>query len=153
MSDILELLSVVAASMVKFAVAPFIAYGMDRTFAETLIATSIGGCIGVVLFYRLSGWFMKRARIKRLHREIAIQHGMLKERPRIFTRTNRFIVRVKHGWGLKGLAALTPVLISIPIGSIIAAKYFRHDRRTLPVLLSSVLIWSVVLSSFWTVVK
>jgi hypothetical protein len=45
------------------------------------------------------------------------------------------------------------VLISIPIGSIIAAKYFRHDRRTLPVLLSSVLIWSVVLSSFWTVVK
>jgi hypothetical protein len=153
MSDILELLGVAATSMVKFAVAPFVAYGMDRSFAETIIATSIGGCLGVLLFYRLSGWFMKRARIRRLHREIAIQHGILTERPKVFTRTNRFIIRLKHGWGLKGLAVLTPVLISIPIGSIIAAKYFRHDRRTLPVLLSSVLIWSVVLSSFWTVVR
>jgi hypothetical protein len=153
MSDLLELLSVCAASMVKFAVAPFLSYGLDRSFVETLITTSVGGCIGVVVFYRLSGWFMKRARLKRLHREIAIQHGVVVERQKVFTRTNRFIVRIKHGWGLKGLAALTPIVLSIPIGSIIAAKYFRHDRRTIPVMLSSVLIWSVVLSSFWTVVK
>lgn len=153
MSGPLEILTVVMASMVKFAIAPFIAYGMDRSFAETLLTTSVGGCIGVLLFYRLSGWFMKRSRLKRLHREIAIQHGVISERPKVFNRTNRFIVRVKHGWGLKGLAALTPILLSIPIGSIIAAKYFKHDRRTLPILFSSVLIWSVVLSSFWTVVK
>jgi hypothetical protein len=60
---------------------------------------------------------------------------------------------LKHGWGLRGLAALTPILLSIPLGTILAAKYFRHDRRTVPLLLSSVLIWSVVLSSFWTVAK
>ena len=69
---------------------------------------------------------------------------------RVFTRTNRFIVRVKRGHGMHGLAMITPPLISIPIGSILAAKYFHHDRRTLPTLLSSVVIWSVVLTAAWT---
>ena len=153
MSDPLEIITIAATSMVKFAVSPLVSYGFDRTFAETLLITSVGGCIGVIFFYRLSTWLMKRARIRRIHREIAILHGVEIKRPRIFTRTNRFIVRLKHGYGLQGLAALTPILLSIPIGTVIAAKYFRHDRRTLPTLLSSVLIWAVVLSSFWTVAR
>ena len=154
MSDPLEIITVVAASMVKFAVSPFVAYSVfDWSFWQTLLITSVGGCLGVVVFYKISAWLMNRARLARLHREIARQHGVNVPRRRIFTNFNRFIVRVKRGHGLEGLAALTPVLLSIPIGTIIAAKYFRHDRRTLPTLLSSVLIWAVVLSSIWTVAK
>ena len=67
----------------------------------------------------------------------------------MFTRTNRLIVRIKRGYGVKGLALLSPPILSIPITSILAAKYFRHDRRTLPLLLSSVVVWSFVLSLAW----
>ena len=63
------------------------------------------------------------------------------------------IVRVKRNQGLNGLAAITPVLISIPLGTILAARYFRHDKRALPVLFSSVLIWDVILSSIWDLAK
>ena len=153
MSDPLEVITIVAASMVKFAISPLVSYGLGYTFLQTLLFTSLGGCLGVVVFYRISAWLMKRARLRRLHRAIAREHGVTVSPRRVFTNFNRFVVRVKRGHGLQGLAALTPILLSIPIGTIIAAKYFRHDRRTLPTLLSSVLIWAVVLSTVWTVAK
>ncbi|MCB0792112.1 MAG: hypothetical protein H6595_01130 [Flavobacteriales bacterium] len=152
MSDPLEILSILATSMVKFAMSPFLSYKMGYSFGETLLFTSIGGTVGVLFFYRISGWLMRRARVARLHRTIAESHGVRKRR-KAFTRTNRFIVRVKRGHGLEGLAAITPILISIPLGAVLAAKYFDHDRRTIPTMISAVLIWSVVLSSLWTVVK
>jgi len=88
-----------------------------------------------------------------LGREIRIQHGVEKPRQRkVFTRRNRWIIRIKHGGGLKGLAVLTPLVLTIPVGSIIAARYFRHDRRTLPALLSSVVIQAMAVSVFWNAV-
>ena len=45
------------------------------------------------------------------------------------------------------------VFDDIPITAIIAAKYFRHERRTLPVLLLSVILWSMVLSTAWSFVR
>jgi len=142
---LLEVLSIVGTSMVKFFLSPLVSYSLGYGMAETILLTSIGGCLGVVVFYRSSGWVMERARLRKVRRET---NG--KPRGRSVTRTNRMIVRVKRSRGLGGLAALTPVLISIPIGSIIAAKYFGDDRRTLPALLVSVLVWAVLLSGFWT---
>ena len=150
MPGALEILTILAMSMVKFFFSPMLAHELGYSFWETLLVTSVGGCLGTLLFYRLSGWFMHRARLRRIHREIAVMHGRPRERRRIFTRTNRFIVKVKRGHGMRGLAVITPPLISIPIGSVIAAKYFHHDRRTLPTLLSSVVLWSFVLSAAWT---
>ena len=54
--------------------------------------------------------------------------------------------------GLPGLAIMPPIL-SIPITAVIAAKYFHHDRRTLPVLLAAVSGWSVVLSTVWSFMR
>lgn len=147
----LEIATILAMSMVKFFFSPMLAHQLGYSFLETLLFTSTGGCLGTLVFYRLSGWLMRRSRLRRLHREIAEMHGGAPVRGRrVFTRTNRFIVRVKRGHGMHGLAMIAPPLISIPIGSILAAKYFHHDRRTLPTLLSSVVIWSVVLTAAWT---
>jgi len=71
----------------------------------------------------------------------------------VFTRTNRAIVRIKQQYGIIGLSAFAPPTLSIPITAIIAAKYFRHERRTLPVLLLSVLVWSLVLSTAWSFIR
>jgi len=46
-----------------------------------------------------------------------------------------------------------PPILSIPITAVIAAKYFHHDRRTLPVLLAAVSGWSVVLSTVWSFMR
>jgi uncharacterized membrane protein len=60
---------------------------------------------------------------------------------------------VKQRYGILGLAMFAPPTLSIPVTALLAAKYFRHDRRTLPTLLVSVLLWSAVLSMAWSMIR
>jgi hypothetical protein len=153
MNGPLEIITVIAIATVKLAFSPMTSLGLGYSFLEAFLFAAIGGCIGVLFFYRISDWIMKRARLRRLHHEIAVQHGVAKpRRRRVFTRRNRTIIKVKHGSGLIGLALLTPFVLTIPVGSIIAARFFRHDRRTLPALLSSVVIQAMAVSVFWNAV-
>jgi len=144
MDLLLKLLGVFALSMVKYPFSQPAAVALGLGFVPAYLVTAAGGCCGVLVFYGTSGWLMERARLARLRR---LAEGRAPKRS--FNRTNRTIVRVKRGQGLSGLAFFTPILISIPIGCILAAKYFRYDRRTLPVLLTSVLLWGLVLTGFW----
>lgn len=147
MDFVFQVLAVFAMSMVKFAFSQLMAVGMGFGFLSTLIITVAGGCAGVLVFFFGSGWLMEFANRRRSAR---IASG--KPAKRAFTRTNRTIVRVKRDRGLSGLAFFMPVLISIPVGAVLAAKYFRNDPRTLPALLVSVLVWGMVLTGFWHIV-
>ena len=152
MQEILGALTVIATAMVKFLFTGLVSYGLGNTFLETWLYMSIGSCLGMTLFYltgpRVLEWF----RIRHVKRQLdRLSKGLSPKR--IFTRTNRTIVGVKHKYGLIGLAAIAPPTLSIPITAVLAAKYFRHDRHTLPTLLVSVLIWSVVLSVAWSFLR
>lgn len=152
MHEVAAILTVITTAMVKFLFTGLVSYGLGHTFWETCLYMAIGGCAGMTLFY-FSGkgmleWFRKRYLRRRSER---VAQG-LPPRP-IFTRTNRTIVRVKRRYGLGGLAAIAPPTLSIPITAVLAAKYFRHDRRTLPILLSSVVVWSFVLSAAWSFIR
>ncbi|MCB0763425.1 MAG: hypothetical protein R2815_13335 [Flavobacteriales bacterium] len=147
--ELLDIIPVVLTSMVKFLFSGLVSYRLGNSFLETVLLTSAGGCAGTLIFYFTSARVLEWFRLRHLRR-MAERKAQGLPAKRIFTRTNRLIVRVKRGYGLQGLAVIGPAILSIPIGSVIAAKYFRHDRRTLPALLSSVLIWSVVLSFAWS---
>lgn len=144
MEQALELISLYFAAMLKFAYSPAMGYAVGYKFWHMLIITSVGGLSSLFVFYYSAGWLMHRAFKRRLKK------AMENKKPKkIFTRKNKMIVKVKRGSGMNGLAALTPPLISIPIGAIIAAKYFYGQRRTLPLLVGSTLVWAFLLSSFW----
>ena len=66
-----------------------------------------------------------------------------------FSRKNKLIVRVKSRWGLIGLALITPTIISIPVGTLLAARYFGNNWRTLPYMLLSVVGWGFVATIGW----
>ena len=149
MSITAEIALILFTSMVKFAFSPLLSLQLGYSLSQTMVMIGIGGCMGVSVFYLGSGHILNWMEQRRL---AAVASGDRKVR-RNFTRANKMIVKVKRERGTIGLAAITPVLISIPIGSILAARYFRHDRRTLPVLLTSVLIWDVILSSIWNMVQ
>lgn len=149
--DALGIITVLGMSIAKFVLAAAVSYGFNHTYFQTILLLACGGAAGTAAFYllgvRILDWFRRRyvrRRAARLAKGIA-------PKP-IFTRTNRFIVRLKHNYGLVGLAVMPPIL-SIPITSLLAAKYFRHDRRTLPFLLSAVVVWSVVLSTAWGFIR
>jgi hypothetical protein len=144
----LHVITVLAAGVLKFLFSAIVSYRFGNSYMETVLLTATGGCLGTIVFYyggtRVLEWFRRRHVRKRAR---AIARGVAPQR--IFTRTNRTIVRIKRGYGVKGLAIFSPPILSIPLMSILAAKYFRHDRRTLPLMLSSVVIWSFVLSAAW----
>lgn len=152
MQNFLEALTVIVTAMVKFLFAGLVSYGMGKGFWETVIYLMIGSVLGMTVFYfagrGMLEWF--RQRYIRRRRERALKG--LPPKP-IFTRTNRTIVRVKRTYGLVGLAAIAPPTLSIPVTAVLAAKYFRHQKGTLPILISSVLVWSIVLSVAWSVIR
>ncbi len=151
MGDLISILSVIATAAFKLLASTVVSVGLGFGFWETFLFSSVGGCIGVLVFYRLSDWFIKRALLRRRRLALPDQQGNARISPKVFTRRNRWLIRLKHSSGLRGLAALTPLVLTIPVGSIIAARFFRHDHRTLPTLFGSVVIQAMVVSAICSV--
>lgn len=143
MEKALQILLVVLLSGTKFLSAPITALNIGFGFVQTLVITSLGGMLGVVFFFFLSGIIMKVAsRVS----TASTEEKKVKSK-RHFTWKNKMIVRVKRDFGLIGLAALTPTLLSIPVGTFLAARYFKNRTKVLGYLCASVLVWSVIISS------
>jgi hypothetical protein len=64
-----------------------------------------------------------------------------------FTRMNKFIVRIKHRLGIVGLSFFAPFFLGIPLGTIIAAKFFGHQKKTFPLILVGILFNGAVTTS------
>lgn len=143
-------MTVVAWGTVKMLVAAGFGAGFDFTFLENFLFTSLGGCLGVFVFYNLSERLTELARLRWLReRAKALAAGAGPPRP-IFTRRNRRIIRIKHVSGYRGVALLTPLVLTIPVGSILAARFFHHDRRTIPALLVSVILQAMCVTAALT---
>lgn len=144
MEKILQILLVVILSATKFLTAPITSLNIGFGYLETLLITTIGGIIGVVFFYYLSAGiaFMFSKLMG-----IFIKKQKKSATKKKFTWKNKLIVRVKREYGLIGLAAITPIFLSIPLGTFLAARFFRDQKKVLTYLAASVLVWSVIVSS------
>jgi hypothetical protein len=125
-------------SAIKFMAAiPLAVYQYDFSFWETFIYTTVGGVVGVIFFARFSKWIVKKY--------YQYFGGLRKKRNRKGIKATVANKTVQK-YGLFGIAFLTPIFFSIPIGTFIALRFFPDKRKTLPVLLASVFGWSFVLS-------
>ena len=138
-AEMLKFFSVFALSTVKFFLMLPYAFAIGLNFWEALITTVSGGIFGVISFYYLSGLiialFSKITIFKRKDKK--------EKTKKVFSKKNRLIVKTKLTYGLIGLAALTPVLLSIPVGVFIIRKYFGHSKFALPLTCLSIVVWSV----------
>ena len=141
-----KILSVFFLSTVKFLFAPGTAIASGLSPVQTIFITSSGGITGITFFYFFGHWVFQQIDAWR-YRNLS-----MKER-RIFTKRNRYIVKFKLSFGLIGLVIVTPAILSIPIGSVVAAKFYYENRYTYPLLLASTIIWSVGLTLFVSTVK
>lgn len=131
-------------STVKLFFAPAAAVAAGLRFWQAWLVTATGGMSGVVVFYYFGHAvfsFVDRIRLRRTGSAPPIRKS--------FTRRNRWVVAIKGKFGIIGLAAVTPTILSIPIGSVIAARFYYNNSRTLPYLLVSTVIWTFLLSFFF----
>ena len=133
MEEFLKILSTIALSGVKhtFGGVP-LAAGYGFSYIEIALYCTIGGIVGSVAFM-----FFQRG-IEFVWRKVFPQ----KRKKRTFTWKNKLVVRVKQRFGLWGIAFITPPLLSIPVGTIIASSLWKQKGRVLFALTLSVIFWS-----------
>ena len=61
-----------------------------------------------------------------------------------FTKMNRFIIKLRLKLGIVGISFFIPFLLSVPIGSIITAKFYGDDRRTYPLIVVGMFVNGLV---------
>ena len=123
--------SIFLLSTVKFLFAPFAGVPLGLHFYETYFAAVIGGTVSSAFFYfcsgRLMAYFKKRAELKN-NKFIASGKKIIEKKK--FTRSNKFIARLRRNLGKVGICFWAPFFLSVPIGSIIAAKFYGGDKNT-----------------------
>lgn len=126
-------------SIVKFVFTPFFMIinpgGNEHwSFTETILICGSGAAIGTYIFFHFGEYIFNW-----------MAHH-LKRPKRVFTKLNRKIVKAKWNYGFRGLIFIS-VIISVPLASIVAAKFYRHDKKAVPKLIAGFFIWSVALST------
>jgi hypothetical protein len=138
MHSFLEYLSVILISTIKVGLGGIplsIALGFDT---KTIILLNIiGGSIGVFFFVYLSNWLNEKLNT----------YFKKKSNQRKFTRTNRFIIKVKTHGGIYGLCLITPLFFSFPLGCFVTVRYFKNKQKIIVIMLISVIFWSTILGS------
>lgn len=132
-------------AVVKFMIAPATGFGLNLSFWEVFISASLGGMFGFLVFFNASGYFMVRANKKKLEKSKDPNH----KPARVHTKMNKTLVKIKHSrFGYWILILLTPSFISIPLGSILIAKFYRHKKGTWVRMLFAVMLFAFIYSYF-----
>lgn len=146
MEELWKIISVVLLSSVKFGLGglPLALAVYHFSFFKAVVTTSFGGILGIVVFSYLSELILKLAD--------KVTCWWRKKHPakpkKKFTFQNKMIVRVKKRFGLIGLAILTPTVLSMPLGMLLAKRYFHNTQRVMVYMISSVLFWAITISSY-----
>lgn len=120
------------SSMLKFILGPLGGYGLGLNLLTTVLVT-VAGMMTVVFAFAFFGNWLRSKIIDKL----------FKKRKKFTVRNRRFVTLWKK-YGIIGVAALTPVLLT-PIGGTILAVSFGSPKDKL-------IIYMFISASFWAVV-
>ena len=107
----------------------------NYNYFEIVVTLITGGTTGVIVFYYATGW------INLLINKILPK----KKKKKVFTKGNRRFITIKNKYGLIGISALTPILLSIPLGCFLASRFYKGKKSTIPVMLMGIVFWAFVL--------
>lgn len=127
-----KILLVYFSSMVKFIFGPAWGYGLGLNLLTTVLATVAGMMTVVFAFTFFGGWLRSR-----------IIDRFFRNRKKFSVRNRRFVTIWKK-YGVAGVAALTPLLLT-PIGGAILAVSFGSPKDKL-------IVYMFISASFWAVV-
>jgi hypothetical protein len=145
LQDVYKVLGWWLLSIVKFILAPFLMIinpgGTEHwSFLATILICGSGAAIGTYIFFHFGEYIF----------DWMAHH--LKRPRKVFTRLNRRIIKIKWRYGFRGLVFFS-VFISVPIASIVAAKFYRHRKKVVSKLIFGFFVWSVALSSLAYIFK
>jgi hypothetical protein len=176
MIEFWKIVQVILLSSVKFVAGPaFAYYNQQHSFSlpETVIYCVIGGMLGVVVFSYLSKpffifehWLFRKYRKWKqkprifskpkvdLDGDFTVNYEFIDKenaKRKVFTKRNRRVVQIWKKYGLTGIAIITPIILSIPIGTIIANSLEVKKSKILLYMFFSILFWSVAMTTVFEI--
>src|ERR1051326_7680539 len=146
--DVIHLLKILEEALIaslKFLIAPFEAERQGFNFHEAFLITTAGGISGILAFAFVGQViaFAWRKLIRFFKKPLHTENIPRKK----FTWFNKFIVRTRINFGLLGLLITTPVIISIPIGTLVINHFYKKKIRNIFFLMISAVVWGLILNS------
>ncbi len=131
-------LTVLLLAATKWMLAVFLELSGGNRFWASALTLWSGGMAGVLFYTFLGRWTF------RLLRSWSRPNTPVPDRPEKvhFNRVKRLIVRVRQRHGLLGIAVLTPVFLTVPIGTV-AANIIEPRKST-------VLVYMALAFAVWT---
>lgn len=124
-----------ALATVKYMFAPLYGKGVGLNFFETYISLICGGVFASFIFYNFTHRLLERTKRKRFERRRhALQMGFEYFEPKKFTRTNKLVVKTRRKFGFFICTFFFPFFLSVPVGTIIATKFFGTRPMFFPVV-------------------
>jgi hypothetical protein len=105
-------------------------------FVKVFAASCAGGIGGTIFYTYLSAAIINWWNDYK-HRKLAWK------KKSVFSKRNRRIIKIKNKFGLTGIAILTPVLLSIPLGAFLGERFYKDKRKVILSISVWVVIWSV----------
>ena len=104
-----------------------------------LLSSCTGAIFGSIIFTYLFAGILKWWE--------SLKEGLFstKHPKKIFTKFNRRVIRIKHSFGLTGIAILTPIFLSIPIGAFLAERFYKDKKKVIFYLSISAIAWCFLL--------
>jgi hypothetical protein len=135
LEELAKAIPVYFSSMLKFIFGPLGGYVAGLNIVTTILAT-VAGMMTVVLAFTFFGDFLRNR----------IFHHYFRGRPK-FSDRNRKFVRIWRKYGLVGVAALTPLLLTPIGGTLLAVSFGTPRNRLILAMFVSASAWSVIFTT------
>lgn len=155
---VIKILHIVLLASVKYFLTLPYAMIIGLEYKYAILSVLAGGIGGFLFFFYLSKpvnreleqmWPRMCAlvpeRLKKQYR-IACEKKRHKKKARLFSKKNRYMVRLKSTYGLWGIIIATPIILTIPLGAFLANKYYGRRKHIVAYMIISIVGWGVVLS-------
>ena len=140
-------ISLATLATIKFMFSAIPGPALGLNYVETVISIFVGAVISAAFFFFSAEYFMQRAQKKRIKlMQEANKNGEKIAQKRVFSRMNKGVVRLKLRFGKIGICFWAPFLLSVPVGSIIVAKFYGKYSFTFLYVILGMLINSLLTS-------
>jgi hypothetical protein len=128
--------SIFLVATFKFMFSPFAGPHIGLHFFETFLAAFAGGCFSATIFYFAGDYFMELSHLRKVKKEKQLlDQGIEVPYSKKFTKANRLVIKLKMSLGKYGICFWAPFFFSVPLGSIIVAKFYGKLRETYPLII------------------
>ncbi|RXK50975.1 hypothetical protein [Aquirufa rosea] len=124
--------AVMLATAIKFIAGPITGFSLGLTWIETIFFTWLGMMLTVSFMVSLGQWLVKY--IAKLRNQ----------KPLVFSKRARLAVKIWTQFGIKGIAACTPLFLTPIGGSLLALSFKVPLTRILFFMAISAFLWATI---------